>query len=410
MGKRILVKNYLLLAIVQGSNFVLPLITFPYLVRVLGVENFGLISFAQAFIAFFGLLTGFGFHLSATREVSIHRDNIEKLKEIFSSIFIIQLSLLIISFIIMSIIVFSVSSFSEEWKIYFLTFTLVIGQVLFPIWFFQGMEKMGYITVLNILIKVVYTVCIFIFVNSESDILLVPLFNGVSMIIIGIISIYFIFKDFKIRFILVSYTVLLDYLKDSSSFFMARASVMVYTVGNTFILGLVSNNTVVGYYSIAEKIFKALQQIYQPLTGVLYPYISKSKNIKLFKKIFVVANIVNVMSIILVYFIAPSLIALVAGKEVYESTEIFKILLPSVIVIVPSILLGYPFLAALGYKKYANNSVLIGSLSHLFGLLVLYSFDAINPYSIAILIFVTESIVLLIRLYGVRVNNLWSIK
>jgi PST family polysaccharide transporter len=276
-ARRRLIENFLSLSVLQIANYILPLITLPYLVRVLGPEKFGLIAFSQAFIGYFMILTDYGFNLSATRDISINRENKEKVSEIFSSVMIIKLALMIISLILMSILIFSFEKFRQDWIVYYLTFGMVVGQVLFPVWFFQGMEKMKYITFLNILSKVIFTVAIFVFVKEASDYLYVPLLNSLGFIIAGILGLWIVFKDFEVSFKFVGLEELKRQLKEGWYIFISEISGNIYGRGTTIILGFVSNNTVVGYYSVAERVMKAIAGLSQPFAQALYPYVMRTK-------------------------------------------------------------------------------------------------------------------------------------
>jgi len=198
--KKRLASNIFSLSALQGASYFLPLLTVPYLVRVLGPDYFGLLAFATATIGFFMLITDYGFNLSATRQISIHRDDLAKVNELFSSVMMIKSALMVISFGLLSLLVFSFEKFSQHWEVCFITFGMVIGQVLFPVWLFQGMERMKYITYFNIGAKVFFTVCVFIFVQEQADYLFVPLLMALGFIVAGIWSLYLVKKQFAVSF------------------------------------------------------------------------------------------------------------------------------------------------------------------------------------------------------------------
>jgi len=406
--KKNLLSNYISLTVLQAANFILPLLTLPYLVRVLGAEEFGLVMFAQAFMIYFNLLVDFGFSLSASREIALHRGNEKKISEIFSTVMFIKLVLILFSFAIMSIIVFSFEKFSHDWLLYFYSFGVVIGQALFPIWFFQGMEKMKYITFLNILAKTIFTIAIFIFIQSKADFLYVPLINSLGFLSAGFISLFIIFRTFKVDFIVPSYQTMVHYFKDSSQFFLSRVAISIYTTSNTFILGLVTNNTIVGYYAAAEKLYVALRQVYTPIVNVLYPYITNKKDIVFFKKAFKLVNLVNMLFASIAFILAGFIINIMFGQAMEPATDIFRFFIVMTLIVVPTTMIGYPFLAALGQPQYANMSIVYGSINHFIGLGFLYMMDWINVYSILILTMLTELIVLFIRIYGIKKHKLWE--
>jgi len=271
-NKRLL-SNFISLSILQGVNYILPLLTFPYLVKTLGVENFGILAFATSTIMFFQVLTDFGFNLSATKEVSIHRKNVTKLNEIYSSIMTIKFILIFISFFSLLLLINFVGKFEVNKLIFIYTFGIVVGNSLFPIWFFQGMEKMKYITYLNIIAKGFFTICIFIFIKQKNDFYLVPILNSMGFIIVGLISQYIVHREFKIQFQLVSLQVINKYLLDGYHIFISTIFIHIYSSVSILLLGFFTNNYYVGVYSIIEKIVAIFNGLFAPVTQTLYPYI-----------------------------------------------------------------------------------------------------------------------------------------
>lgn len=410
--KKRLLANFFSLSVLQGANYILPLITLPYLVRVLGPEKFGLIAFAQAFIQYFNILTDYGFNLSATREVSIHRDNKEKISEIFSSVMIIKFALLILSFLIMTVIVFSFEKFRHDWLIYYLTFGMVMGQVLFPVWFFQGMERMKYITFLNILAKVIFTVAIFVFVREVSDYIYIPLINSLGFIIAGILAMWVVFKDFGVRLSFPSYDAIKRELKEGWHIFISTVAISLYTISNTFILGLFTNNTILGYYSAAEKIIKAVQGLLAPISQTIYPYISKlikeskEKGLKFLQKItFLIGGISFILSLILFIF-ADLVVKLLLGTQYEESIIVLRILAFLPFIIALSNIFGIQTMLTFNYKEAFSKVLITASIINIllaFVLVPLYQHIGISSAVLISEIFVTVSMFLFLQSKGIRI-------
>lgn len=335
--KKRLLSNFFSLSILQGANYVLPLITLPYLVRVLGPEKYGLIAFAQAFIQYFNILTDYGFNLSATREISIHRDNAQKVSEIFSSVMIIKFCLLVLSFVIMSVLVFSFWKFRQDWPIYYLTFGMVVGQVLFPVWFFQGMERMKYITFLNITAKLIFTLAIFVFIRQASDYIYVPLLNLFGYLVAGALALWIVFRGFKVGFKVPSYSSLIHQLKEGWYIFISQVAISGYNSSRLFAVGLFTDNTITGYYAIAEKLMNVV--ITFPLASLLqslYPRLSKiySENkeraIRLMNKFQSITTIAYLSGLPVLYFLAPWVIKIISDEPYPETILSFRWLLLAV--------------------------------------------------------------------------------
>jgi len=275
--KKRLLSNFFSLSVLQGANYLLPLITLPYLVRVLGPEKFGLVAFAQAFIQYFVILTNYGFNLSATREISIHRENKQKVSEIFTSVLITKFVLMVLSLILLCAIVFSFSKFASDWQIYFLTFGMVIGQALFPVWFFQGMERMKHIAFLNILAKTIFTVAVFVFIEDSSDYIYIPLINSAGFLVSGVLALRIAKKKFGIRINTSGITVrgMYTYLKEGFFVFSSLFSSTLLYRSPTVFIGIVLGYSMVGFYSAAEKIVSAFKGIILIFNQTVYPRLSQ---------------------------------------------------------------------------------------------------------------------------------------
>lgn len=354
--------NFLSLFSIQGLNILLPLLTLPYLFKVLGAEKFGLIAFAFSAITFFRVFVDYGFQLYATREISQNIHNKEKTTEIFNTILSTKIILLLISFLMLTFLILFFEKFSNEWILFYFTFLFVVGETIFPVWFFQGVEDMKYIGYLNLFAKIFFTIGIFIFIQEESDYILQPLLNGLGMIFIGIYSLYLINVKYKINFIFVPIQNIKKMLIDSWNIFITQLMPNLYNNFSTFLLGFFTSMENVGYFSLATKIIDVANSIVTIIRNVTFPHLAKdySKFKQITKFMIIIAFIITIGIFSTSSIILPPLF----GEKVYSSITIIYILAFSPILLAISSSFGANKLIILKkdkeYKKIIMNISILG--------------------------------------------------
>ncbi|MCI7007554.1 MAG: oligosaccharide flippase family protein [Parabacteroides sp.] len=397
-----MVTNFISLVLLQGVNYLLPLISFPFLFRILGVERYGLVTFGYALMQYFVMFTDFGFNLSATKYISQHRQDAQAINTFLNSAMIGRFILCVISFTILVLLISTFEKFRSESMLYMLYFGIIIGNVMFPMWFFQGMENMKYITIFNIVAKSLSFIPFFIFIRGPEDYLFVPICYSVGFILAGLVSIFIVYYKMGMRWYIPSILHIKNALKDSSTYFLSRASTSLFTTSNSFILGLVCGNTAVGYYSAAEKLYQAYNQLLSPFTGVLFPHIAKSRDVAFFKKVFYRIATINIFSVSLVLLIASYVLQIVYDTADSNILHIFRTLICACFVTMPSMLMGYPFLAAMGHPLFTNWTVICTSVLHITGLFLLFLLHILTPVSVAMMVVCSEALLFCFRIWGIR--------
>ena len=334
---KIVLGNFISLTTLQGISYILPLVVLPYLIRVIGIEKFGLIAFAQALVQYFMIFTDYGFSLSATRTIALIGEHKNKVSALFSSVMTVKLIFSAISLLILCTILYLVPKFRDDWLVYILCFGTVVGSTLFPVWFFQGKEKMSYIAVVNVISGIVYAICIFIFIHRPEDYLLVPLLGSLLSIISGILGLYIAFKKFRLEFILQKYVDIKKALKTGWDIFISILAVNAYTTSRVFAVGLLTNNTFTGYYSLAERIANIIQTFpMDSFTRAVYPRISnvfaknKQRAVAIMYRIQDGITLGFVISLPIAFFLAPWIIALACGVAYKEVVFTLRLLLAAV--------------------------------------------------------------------------------
>jgi len=271
---------------------ILPLITLPYVLRVLGFQKYGIIVFAASLIAYFSSLTDFSFNYTATRDVALFRGNQKKLNLIYSKVIIIKSIFLLLSFLIITLIVYSYEPFYQNRLIYFLSLPLLLGEALLPNWFFQGIEKMKYITFLSIGIKLFFTICVFIFIKEESDYWIYPLLQSSGFVGAGIAGQFILLKKYKLNFFWLKPKMITKTIKSNTPIFVNQFVPTLYNNTSTFLLGVLTNTTLVGVYNALRTVVRLSIVLIEVLSRVFFPFLNRRKDAFLkYKKLMLMISI-----------------------------------------------------------------------------------------------------------------------
>ncbi|WP_158962009.1 flippase [Myroides fluvii] len=330
---KVLVGNFLSLTVLQVLNILLPFLTIPYLFRVVGVEKFGLISFALAFVTFFQIVIEYGFNTISTRDISIVSHDKKAVQQTFNEVLSTKLFLLTILTLVFVMVIFGIPKFRADILVYLFTYIMVIGQVLFPIWLFQGLQQMKYITYINVVFKTLCTLLIFVLVKHESQYYYAPLLTSLGFVLSGIASLWVVKKKFDIHFSFCTFEQVKTQLNKARYLFLSEFQIALIANANVLIIGFLLNATAVGYYATAEKVIRAVSNLQAPIINAFYPYISKlmqenkMKANQYIKKLVKYGGLVDVLGLIVLFILSEFIFKLLFGDQTEESILVFRIMI-----------------------------------------------------------------------------------
>ena len=391
-SKNTLKKNIMSLVVLQGSNYLLPLISLPYLVRVLGPEKFGLIAFVQAVMQYFVMLVDYGFNWSATKKIAANRSDSASLSVITSGVYAVKSLLAVVAGAILMTMFVIVPGMRAEFWLWGAAFSGVIGSIFFPVWFFQGMEKMGYITHLSIGARLITTIAIFSLVKRPADYALAAFLLAVAPAIAGLFAIALITMKFRVRLRISSINVIIDFVKEGRDVFLATLATSLYTSSNAIIVGVFLNNQAVGYFSGADRIVKAFVNLLTPVSQAIYPRIgslvteSKALAVDFIGKCLFWMSITSLTLSVLLLLAAKPMVLLVLGSEYLPAVTLVRCMSPLPFFIVISNIFGFQTMLNFGLQKEFRQTILIVGLTNLFLMsLLVYFFGVTGAASASVI-------------------------
>ena len=257
---------------VQIAGYVIPLVILPFVARVLGTKEFGLLLFAQSFASGAALTIEYGFNLSATREIAQHRDDKKRLSEIAAGVLGAKLALFSIFALVAGVIGLCVPNFRENplYLLWALAQTLALG--FSPFWYFQGTERMVRALSAEVLCRLSAAGLIFAVVRQPTDGWKVLAFQALAGCVSTFVPMLWLYREIEFR--LPTKAGIAHALRSGWEMFLFRSAYSIYSTANAFILGLFVTPIYVGYFGGAQRIARAVQSLTVPLTQALYPRMS----------------------------------------------------------------------------------------------------------------------------------------
>lgn len=407
-----LYENIFSLISLRGLEYILNFILYPYLLRTIGVDRFGEIAFTQAIIQYFIILIEYGFNMTAPRDIAKNFLDKNKVKEIFSNVLACKLLILIGITTTTIFVYFMLVNIYNNYinvLLFLAMYISVIGNVIFPIWFFQGIQEMRYITLINILSRVIVLILNFLFVKTSDDYIIAAFFQSITIFIAGIFSFIILIKKYKYVFILPNVKVMKVYMKEGWSVFLSTIAINIYTSTNIVLLGVFSNSIIVGYYSTANKIIDCVRGLMNAITQAIYPYISnrlkelKKENSILIKRIRNGYCGLCCFISIFIYFFSEYIIIILFGESYRESVFLLKMM--SVIPFIVSIsnIYGIQIMMNFGYQKEFSKIIILAAIIDL--VMVFPMVFILKAEGIIITSILVEFIVTILTVFFVKKNE-----
>lgn len=407
--KNKILKNTSMLYLLNASKMVFPLITLPYLTRILSIDCYGVVSYVKAVMQYMQLIVDFGFVLSGTKDIVLHKNDKISLNNEIGDILAAKLLLSGGAFAVLISVTIFIPILNENPVFTLLSFIPVfLTNFLFD-YLFRGLEKMEIITIRFVVMKGIASVLTFVFVNGDSDIIWIPILD----ILGSLIAITFVLREINNLglniFSFTSLSKILAKIKESAIYFLSNMASSAFMALNTLLIGIISTATDVAYWSLCLQICTAVQSLYTPLTDGIYPHMVKNKSRKVLIKSLKIYMPFIVIGCIFVYYIADYVMLVLGGYDYIEAADILRALIPVLFFSFLSMLFGWPALGAVGKQKETTTTTVITAIAQIAGLLILIVYSRFTLFNIAVLRGVTEALMALLRMGNCyRYRNLFN--
>lgn len=269
-------KNLFSLGILQITNYLVPIVAIPVLLSRVGIEKYGVIVLAQGITFLLVAAIDYGLNLTGTRDISQNNHSKSRLHYISTQILHTKLFLNILGFLLLMVLVMLVPKWRQEYFVLLSSYGLVIGQTIFPVWFFQGIQRMQFLTLLNFASRITYLAGLFLFVSEPKDYLYVNIINGTAWTFWSIVGVFLVMRETGLLPILPKPRRIKSVLISNFKIFTSNFLIAGYRAGALIVAGFVLAPDTLGVYGILDKVIALIHSSASVVFRALFPEISKN--------------------------------------------------------------------------------------------------------------------------------------
>lgn len=396
-------KNIFYSTILTTANYIFPLLTYPYVSRVLGVDKIGICNFVDSIINYFVLFSMLGVGIVGIREIAKNKNDKECLNKTFNSLFFLNTLSTTIMLVLLIIAINIVPKLNEHKELMYIgAFKLVFNYLLIE-WLYKGLEDFKFITNRTVIIRCLYVISVFIFIHDVNDYKLYYLLMALMVVLNSIVNILYSRKFVKYS---LSNIYIKPYIRPFIILGLYMLLTSMYTSFNVAYLGFVAGETEVGYYTTATKLYGIILSVFTAFTGVMLPRMSAliaEHNIDEFKNLLKKSvNLLFGFSIPLISFtmiFAKPIILLLSGKGYDGAITPMQIVMPLILIIGYEQILVIQTLMPLKYDKaILINSIVGACIGILLNILLVSKYQSVGS---AFVWFISELSVLFTAQYFV---------
>ena len=389
-------RNTIMLYLMNIAKMVFPLLTLPYLTRVLSIPVYGVVTYVKAVMQYMQLLLAFGFALSATKEIVGANLDKDKLSRILGDVQVAKLLLTGIAGAALVVLTICIPILRENILFVALSFLNVVLMEMLADFLFRGIDRMEVLAIRFVLSKIISTVCTFLFIKDDSHLLMIPIFDCLGSVAALVLVLWEVrklglwFKPSGIR-------ESIRMLKESAAYFISDMASTAFGALNTLLIGIYASSTDVAYWGLVMQLVGAVNAMYTPITNGIYPSMIRTKSLGFIKKILMLFMPIVTVGCLICWFGAELIMVIVSGQQYVAAAPVFRCMVPVLFLSFGAQLFGWPTLGPIGKSKETSMTTVITAIAQILGLVVLIAIDQFQLVYIALLRCATELLMLSLR-------------